>query len=228
MTRRTSRRTSKLIEALGLEPEARRRRCGGRTGRPLDPAVQAEEAGALLLVRPAVPERVSTTSYKVKLPPVFKGCLHDEKEGGDAKSYRCDYAPYVLDKLISGKFATSGSPAVRFVKKWKWTSADQNFVANLIAGQEDEAGEGGGAVGQGQRGQGQRLAEVGKRHGWCGTRSSVSAPHHLGHSSMSTSPLIRPPAGGRRGAVAERPRLLLDPRADRHARARSGLDRQRA
>ena len=33
---------------------------------------------------------VRTTSYKVKLPPVFKGCLHDEKEGGPAKSTRCD------------------------------------------------------------------------------------------------------------------------------------------
>ena len=60
----------------------------------------------------AVPERCSTTSYKIKLPPVFKGCLDDEKDGGTAKKYRCDYAPYVLDKLISGKFATSGSPAV--------------------------------------------------------------------------------------------------------------------
>jgi glycine betaine/proline transport system substrate-binding protein len=74
--------------------------------------------------------------YKVKLPPLFKGCLHDEKEGGPAKSYRCDYAPYVLDKLISGKFATSGSPAVKFIRKWKWAAADQNFVANLIAGKK--------------------------------------------------------------------------------------------
>jgi glycine betaine/proline transport system substrate-binding protein len=72
----------------------------------------------------------------VKLPPLFKGCLHDEKEGGPAKSYRCDYAPYVLDKLISGKFATSGSPAVKFIRKWKWAAADQNFVANLIAGKK--------------------------------------------------------------------------------------------
>ena len=71
--------------------------------------------------------------YKIKLPPVFKGCLHDEKEGGDAKKYRCDYAPYVLDKLMSGKFATSGSPAVRFVKKWKWTAADQNAVSYAIS-----------------------------------------------------------------------------------------------
>jgi glycine betaine/proline transport system substrate-binding protein len=37
---------------------------------------------------------------------------------------------------VSGKFATSGSPALAFVKKWKWTSADQNFVANLIAGKK--------------------------------------------------------------------------------------------
>jgi len=37
---------------------------------------------------------------------------------------------------MSKKFATSGSRAVRFVKLWKWTSADQNYVANLIAGKK--------------------------------------------------------------------------------------------
>jgi glycine betaine/proline transport system substrate-binding protein len=42
----------------------------------------------------------------------------------------------VLDKLVSKKFATSGSRAVRFVRNWKWTSKDQNFVANLIAGKK--------------------------------------------------------------------------------------------
>ena len=37
---------------------------------------------------------------------------------------------------MSGKFATSGSPAVRFVKKWKWTAADQNAVVFDIAGKK--------------------------------------------------------------------------------------------
>ena len=46
--------------------------------------------------------------------------------------------------MISGKFAKSGSPAVSVIKKFKWTSADQNTVANLIAGKKlkpDKAAE---------------------------------------------------------------------------------------
>ena len=43
---------------------------------------------------------------------------------------------YPLEKLFSKKFATSGSPAVSFLRKWRWPSnVDQNYVANLIAGQ---------------------------------------------------------------------------------------------
>ena len=78
---------------------------------------------------------------RVQLPKRFAGCLDDEKQAG---KHACEYPSYGLDKLISGKFATSGSPAVAFVKKWKWTSADQNFVANLIAGKKmkpDKAAE---------------------------------------------------------------------------------------
>jgi glycine betaine/proline transport system substrate-binding protein len=70
---------------------------------------------------------------RVQLPKRFKRCVDNEKEPGN---HACEYPSYGLDKLISGKFATSGSPAVKFVKKWKWTSADQNFVANLIAGKK--------------------------------------------------------------------------------------------
>ena len=73
---------------------------------------------------------------RVQLPKRFKGCVDNEKEPGN---HACEYPSYGLDKLISGKFATSGSPAVKFVRKWKWTSADQNFVANLIAGKKMKA-----------------------------------------------------------------------------------------
>jgi len=62
--------------------------------------------------------------------------MDDEKKGGDPKKYACEYPSYPLDKVVSGKFATSGSPAVKVVKRFKWTSADQNFVANLIAGKK--------------------------------------------------------------------------------------------
>ena len=71
---------------------------------------------------------------QVQLPPRFKGCKDDEKAGGDPKAYACAYPSYVLEKLFSKKFATSGSPAVAVLKRWKWTNADQNAVAKLIAG----------------------------------------------------------------------------------------------
>lgn len=73
---------------------------------------------------------------RVQLPARFKGCQDDEKKGGDPKKYACEYPSYRLDKLISGKFAKSGSPAVSVIRKFKWTSSDQNFVANLIAGKK--------------------------------------------------------------------------------------------
>jgi glycine betaine/proline transport system substrate-binding protein len=73
---------------------------------------------------------------RVQLPARFKGCQDDEKQGGDPKKYACEYPSYVLDKLVSKKFATSGSPALKFVRNWKWTSDDQNTVANLIAGKK--------------------------------------------------------------------------------------------
>ena len=70
---------------------------------------------------------------QVKLPTRFEAAWTTRRS---AAKHACEYPSYGLDKLISGKFATSGSPAVKFVKKWKWTSADQNFVANLIAGKK--------------------------------------------------------------------------------------------
>jgi glycine betaine/proline transport system substrate-binding protein len=73
---------------------------------------------------------------RVQLPARFKSCQDDEKKGGDPKKYACEYPSYRLDKLISGKFAKSGSPAVSVIRKFTWTSKDQNFVANLIAGKK--------------------------------------------------------------------------------------------
>lgn len=73
---------------------------------------------------------------QVKLPPRFKACQDDEKKGGDPKKYACEYPSYRLDKLVSADFMKSGSPALKVVKKFKWTSKDQNFVANLISGKK--------------------------------------------------------------------------------------------
>ena len=81
---------------------------------------------------------------RVQLPARTKACQDDEKKGGDPKQYACEYPSYVLDKIISGKFAKSGSPAVAVIKKFKWSPADQNTVANLIAGKKmkpDKAAE---------------------------------------------------------------------------------------
>jgi glycine betaine/proline transport system substrate-binding protein len=64
---------------------------------------------------------------KVNLPTYTAGC--------DAKptTVACDYPPYVLDKIASAKFMSSGSSAVSLVKKFQWTADDQNLVARYIA-----------------------------------------------------------------------------------------------
>ena len=68
----------------------------------------------------------------MQLPDRFKGCQDD----GDSPASTQEYPSYGLNKLVSKKFAKSGSPALKVIRKFKWTSADQNFVANLIAGKQ--------------------------------------------------------------------------------------------
>ncbi|WP_328666046.1 ABC transporter substrate-binding protein [Streptomyces sp. NBC_00322] len=64
---------------------------------------------------------------KVNLPPYKAGC------DADAAKVACDYPEYELDKIVSKKFADSGSPAYDLVKKFTWTNSDQNLVAKYIA-----------------------------------------------------------------------------------------------
>jgi glycine betaine/proline transport system substrate-binding protein len=71
---------------------------------------------------------------EVKLPKRFKGCQDDSKAGGNVKQYACAYDTYPLNKVFSAKFAKTGSPAMKFLKKWQWTNDDQNQVALAIAG----------------------------------------------------------------------------------------------
>jgi len=81
---------------------------------------------------------------EVKLPPRFKACKDDAKAGGDPKQYACAYDVTVIEKVFSSKFAKSNSPAVKFLKKFTWTNADQELVAKLIAGDKkppDKAAE---------------------------------------------------------------------------------------
>jgi glycine betaine/proline transport system substrate-binding protein len=64
---------------------------------------------------------------KVDLPTYKAGC------DADPAKVDCDYPEYTLDKVVSTKFAESGSPAYDLVKKFKWTNDDQNLVAKYIA-----------------------------------------------------------------------------------------------
>ncbi|MGW2893006.1 ABC transporter substrate-binding protein [Streptomyces griseoruber] len=64
---------------------------------------------------------------KVNLPKYTDGC------DADAAKVACDYPVYDLDKIVSAKFAKSGSPAYDLVKNFTWTNDDQNLVAKYIA-----------------------------------------------------------------------------------------------
>jgi glycine betaine/proline transport system substrate-binding protein len=64
---------------------------------------------------------------KVDLPKYTKGC------DSNPEKIACDYPKYILNKVVSKKFADSGSPAVDLVKNFKWTNDDQNVVAKYIA-----------------------------------------------------------------------------------------------
>ncbi|MET9514501.1 ABC transporter substrate-binding protein [Streptomyces sp. NPDC002994] len=64
---------------------------------------------------------------KVNLPPYKEGC------DADTEKIACDYPSYALDKIVSKKFADSGSPAYTLVKNFSWTNEDQNLVAKYIA-----------------------------------------------------------------------------------------------
>ncbi|NUR99988.1 MAG: ABC transporter substrate-binding protein [Kribbellaceae bacterium] len=64
---------------------------------------------------------------KINLPAYKPGC------DAVAAKVACDYPPYDLDKIVSKKFADSGSPAYDLVKNFKWTNDDQNAVARMIA-----------------------------------------------------------------------------------------------
>ncbi len=64
---------------------------------------------------------------KVNLPAYKAGC------DADVAKVACDYPLYKLNKIVSTKFATSGSPGYNLVKNFSWTNEDQNLVAKYIA-----------------------------------------------------------------------------------------------
>lgn len=64
---------------------------------------------------------------RIPLPPYTPGC-----DAVPAK-IACDYPTDDLDKIVSTKFAQSGSPAYTLVKNFHWSNSDQNDVAKSIA-----------------------------------------------------------------------------------------------
>jgi glycine betaine/proline transport system substrate-binding protein len=64
---------------------------------------------------------------QVQLPPYKPGC------DTVASKVACGYPLYHLDKIVSTKFAQSGSPAYKLVKNFHWTNDQQNIVAKYIA-----------------------------------------------------------------------------------------------
>ncbi|MGW4758222.1 ABC transporter substrate-binding protein [Streptomyces chartreusis] len=63
----------------------------------------------------------------IDLPKHTAGC------DADPAKVACDYPVFDLDKIVSTRFAKSGSPAYDLVKKFTWTNDDQNTVAKYIA-----------------------------------------------------------------------------------------------
>jgi glycine betaine/proline transport system substrate-binding protein len=63
----------------------------------------------------------------VQLPKHTAGCDADQSK------VACDYPVFDLDKIVSTRFAKSGSPAYDLVKNFHWTNDDQNTVAKYIA-----------------------------------------------------------------------------------------------
>ncbi|MFY9914698.1 MAG: ABC transporter substrate-binding protein [Nocardioidaceae bacterium] len=64
---------------------------------------------------------------KVNLPEYTDGC------DANPQKVACDYPVYNLNKVVSSKWADSGSPSVGLVKNFTWTNDDQNIVAKYIA-----------------------------------------------------------------------------------------------
>ncbi|MDP9860892.1 MULTISPECIES: ABC transporter substrate-binding protein [Streptosporangium] len=61
---------------------------------------------------------------KINLPPYAIGC------DTDAAKVACDYPPYLLDKIVSRRFADTGGRAYELVRNFTWTNGQQNAVAD--------------------------------------------------------------------------------------------------
>jgi glycine betaine/proline transport system substrate-binding protein len=66
---------------------------------------------------------------RVPLPPYTAGC------DADPEKIACDYPETPLRKFIATSFNDNGGDAAAMIKKWSWTNADQNLVADMITNQ---------------------------------------------------------------------------------------------
>jgi glycine betaine/proline transport system substrate-binding protein len=67
---------------------------------------------------------------EVQLPPYKEGC------DADPAKVACAYPHTPLEKYLNANFAKSGGKAAAFLKKFKWTTEDQNEVSLMIADQK--------------------------------------------------------------------------------------------
>lgn len=67
---------------------------------------------------------------EVKLPAYKEGC------DADAAKVACAYPHTPLQKYLNTDFAKNGGKAAAFLKKFKWTTEDQNQVSLLIANEK--------------------------------------------------------------------------------------------
>jgi glycine betaine/proline transport system substrate-binding protein len=75
------------------------------------------------------PPLVDQPLVRIKLPDYTTGC------DADPEKVACDYPPYILDKIVSTKFATDGGAAFELIKKFNWSNLDQSTVSEFIANQ---------------------------------------------------------------------------------------------
>lgn len=69
---------------------------------------------------------------EVKLPARFPGCVDDPTPSAAPNDYRCAYATEVLNKLFGAGFARSKSPAYPVLRRFSWSTLDQETVAAWI------------------------------------------------------------------------------------------------
>ena len=133
---------------------------------------------------------------EIKLPPRSKNCVdsYNPKLGSNWSIYRCAYGQTIIDKLITSKFAKSGSPAVRRDQALEVDGRRPELRREPDRRQAHGPGEGGGEVGQGEPRQGQGLARQvdaraeprwRERAGWQPRRSRCGAvPRGLARALM--------------------------------------------